>query len=177
MGLNLSWLAAHGISQDEFLVRAKLRPTEQLDDANEGRFSFAAFPNEWTILVANDFDYASSQRLAEVSRGCRVVGCQIHEGILASIAHCYDDTRLAWEMVHDSSEGEHHLATRGSLTPELSHIRDALFAKQKAPQQGKMRVDYVFDIPVDCAAALCGYWHDRWQYDWGRPIFYLALPM
>jgi hypothetical protein len=31
-------------------------------------------------------------------------------------------------------------------------------------------VDYIFDIPVELANALCGYRHDQ-RLDWGNPKF------
>jgi hypothetical protein len=27
--------------------------------------------------------------------------------------------------------------------------------------------DYTFDIPVEVAAAVCKYRHDRWKFEWG----------
>jgi len=31
--------------------------------------------------------------------------------------------------------------------------------------------DYTFDIPVEVAAAVCKYRHDRWKFEWGKPQF------
>jgi hypothetical protein len=31
--------------------------------------------------------------------------------------------------------------------------------------------DYTFDIPVEVAAAVCKYRHDRWKIEWGKPQF------
>jgi hypothetical protein len=38
--------------------------------------------------------------------------------------------------------------------------------------------DYTFDIPVEVAAAVCKYRHDRWKFEWGNPQFtrlYVAI--
>ena len=42
---------------------------------------------------------------------------------------------------------------------------------QKALARVKADVDFVFDVPVQLAAELCGYQHDRWKFDWGEPVF------
>jgi hypothetical protein len=31
--------------------------------------------------------------------------------------------------------------------------------------------DYTFDIPVEVAAAVCKYRHDRWKFEWSKPQF------
>ena len=31
--------------------------------------------------------------------------------------------------------------------------------------------DYAFDIPVEVAATVCKYRHDRWKIEWGKPQF------
>jgi hypothetical protein len=31
--------------------------------------------------------------------------------------------------------------------------------------------NYTFDIPVEVAAAVCKYRHDRWKIEWGKPQF------
>ena len=31
--------------------------------------------------------------------------------------------------------------------------------------------DYTFDIPVEEAAAVCKYRHDRWKFEWGKLQF------
>jgi hypothetical protein len=44
--------------------------------------------------------------------------------------------------------------------------------KQQTTAGGEtLSFDYTFDIPVEVAAAVCKYRHDRWKFEWGKPQF------
>jgi hypothetical protein len=46
--------------------------------------------------------------------------------------------------------------------------------KQQTTAGGEtLSFDYTFDIPVEVAAAVCKYRHDRWKLEWGKPQFTL----
>jgi hypothetical protein len=51
--------------------------------------------------------------------------------------------------------------------------------KQQTMAGGEtLSFDYTFDIPVEVAAAVCKYRHDRWKFEWGNPQFtrlYVAI--
>lgn len=51
--------------------------------------------------------------------------------------------------------------------------------KQQTMAGGEtLSFDYTFDIPVEVAAAVCTYHHDRWKFEWGKPHFtrlYVAI--
>jgi len=51
--------------------------------------------------------------------------------------------------------------------------------KQQTMAGGEtLSFDYTFDIPVEVAAAVCKYRHDRWKFEWGKPQFtrlYVAI--
>jgi len=44
--------------------------------------------------------------------------------------------------------------------------------KQQTTAGGEtLSFDYTFDIPVDVAAGVCKYRHDRWKFEWSKPQF------
>ena len=61
-----------------------------------------------------------------------------------------------------------HLETSGDLPPEFGGVRDAALQKQRAQEERRgpreLRVDYVFDVPLDIAAMLTGFRYGvRWN--------------
>jgi hypothetical protein len=51
-------------------------------------------------------------------------------------------------------------------------VHSALDAKAANDGGGETPTfDYTFDIPVEVAAAVCKYRHDRWKIEWGKPQF------
>jgi hypothetical protein len=199
VGFSISWTAFKGLQKADVLTRTGFRDTAILDEANESPFSIAELPTGWTVLFSNDFDYGSAEHLTAPSNGVTVVACQVEEHVGFSAAHCYEDSRELWSVWHDSQHGIRDLSTRGALPPEFAAIRDRLSARQdqgegmwaRKPdpsdpfivmlQQAGTKIvlgedrwmptDFIFDVPVELAASLTGYRHDRAKFDWGQPRF------
>jgi hypothetical protein len=176
MGFSISWIGFRGISKAEVLSRTSLRDTGVLDDALESPFSIAEFPDGWIILHSNDFNYASPEKVARLSSGCRVIACLIEEHVMFSAAACFEDANNVWSIVHDSERGIYALETTGYLPAEFAAARDQLSKEQDDNGGDKSDVDFIFDVPLDTAAAICGYKHDIWTGDSGDPSFYGCRP-
>jgi hypothetical protein len=159
MGFKVSWIGFDGIGKTEVLQSAGLQDTGEPDEATEAPFSGAEIPGGWFILFANDFDFVSRKRLARLSFDCRIVACQVHEGVMVSAAYGYERGNRVWEIAHDGQRGTNDLSVVGSPPPSFESIRRRLTQEQEA-EAGD--VDYIFDIPVEVAAAICNYRHDRW---------------
>lgn len=160
MSFKVSWIGFDGKAKADVLQSAGLRDTGEPDEATEAPFSGAEMPGAWFILFANDFDFVSRKRLAQLSIDCHLVACQVHEGVMVSAAYGYERGNRVWELVHDGQRGRDHLSVFGSLPPSFDEIRRRLTQQQEAEAGGD--VDYTFDIPVEAAAAVCNYRHDRW---------------
>ena len=171
MGFKISWIAFHGIGRNQVLDRMGLRDTGEADRENESPLSGAEIPDGWFIVFSNDVEFISPKRLASLSRDCRVVACQVHEGVMFSRAFFYERGVSSCEITHDSDKGIYDLSISGSPPPEFGPVRDRLMREQEQDGGENADVDHVFDIPVETAAAICGYRHDRWKYDWGEPQF------
>lgn len=177
MGFRISWVGFEGVDQAACLSFVGMTDTGHADEANEAPFSMATLPTGWTILFSNDFEFASEQKLAELSKCGRVVGCSIHEGIMYSSAASYLKGRRLWFVDHDSSQSIIDLTLDGTLPAEFDAIRARLVSEQEASGGEQSDTDYIFDIPVELAAHCTGYRHDRWQFDWGEPEFSQVVPV
>ena len=171
MGFRVSWIAFEGLGRQSCLDLVGMVDTGELDDACEAPFSMAVLPTGWGILFSNDFTYASDDRLSRFSGRCRIVGCQIEETIMYCRAAAYENGKLTWSAAHDSNEGLLHLETSGALPKEFEEIQRRLLEEQEQGGGESSDTDYVFDIPIESAAALTGYRHDKWKFDWGEPAF------
>jgi hypothetical protein len=169
VGFKISWIAFADTGKSGALQAVGLHDTGEPDEFNETPFSGAEFPGGWFVLVANDFGFVSPQRLAQVSVDCRVVAGQVHEGIMVSAAYGYERGSRVWELVHNRQQGTDDLSVSGSPPPSFQSIRQRLTQEHAAKRGGS--VDYIFGIPVEVAAAVCGYWHYRPTYEWGMPQF------
>jgi hypothetical protein len=94
-----------------------------------------------------------------------------HEGVMFSAAYGYDRGNARWSVVHNAQEGISDLSVSGAPPTELERIRERLSKQQSDAGGDAADVDYIFDIPVELAATVCGYRHDQWKFDWGEPRF------
>lgn len=171
MGFRISWVGFEDLDRRSCLNLIGMTDTGEPDEATEAPFSMATLPTGWTILFANDFDYASDKRLAQLSGRCRVVGCQVQETVMYCRAAGYNQGKLVWSATHDSSKGLLHLETVGTLPGQFAEIERQLRAEQEENGGEDADTDYIFDIPTATTAALTGYKHDVAIFDWGEPAF------
>jgi hypothetical protein len=171
LGYRISWYAFHGLTKPEVLELLEGVDTGVPDEANEAPFSFAELPNGWFILFSNDFGLLSEELLAMLSARGLVVGCQVHENLMISLACAYERGAFQWMLTHNSDQGRRDLGVYGSPPPEFAEIRDRLMKEQEDDGGDRSIVDFYFDIPVETARSLSGYRYDRGKYDWGEPVF------
>src|SRR5262249_44979116 len=171
MGYNISWIGFKGLSKDEVLRLLGATDTGGIDEANEAPFSGAEIPGGWFILFSNDFDFVSEQALASLSSNCNVVACQVSETVMVSIAYPYSHGTQHGAILHNAQKGIRNLVVSGSLPSAFEKIRERLTLEQDAQGGERPDVDYFFDIPVETAEAVCGFRHDRWNFEWGEPKF------
>ena len=172
MGFSISWIGFHGITKSDVLLRTTLRDSGVVDEGLEAPFSIAEFPSGWIILLSKDFNYASPARVTRLSSGCRVIACLIEEHVMFSAAAFFEHGHNLWSIVHDFERGFYDLETIGSLPVEFVAVRDQPTKEQNENCGGDSDVDFIFDVPLDTAAAICGYKHDMWPIESGDASFY-----
>jgi hypothetical protein len=171
MGYSISWIAFQDKGKDDVLPLIGLIDTGEADEANESPVSAATLPTGWYVVFFNDYFFPTPERLAKFSVGCVVIACQVEEHMMASASFFYKNGCHVWTVTHESERGRYDLSVDGDLPDLFPDLRDGLLKQQDDAGGGKADVDFVFDVPVQLAAKLCGYQHDRWKFDWGEPVF------
>jgi hypothetical protein len=169
VGFKISWIGFDGKGKTCALEMVGLKDTGEPDEFNETPFSGAEIPGGWFILFSNDFGFVSRERLGQLSIDCRIIACQVHEGIMFSAAYGYERGSRVWELAHFAQQGIDDLSVFGSPPPSFEPVRHRLTRRQEETAGGG--VDYIFDIPVETAAAICKYRYGRSKFEWGAPQF------
>jgi hypothetical protein len=165
VGFKISWVGFHGKGKTTVLEMVGLKDTEEPDEVNEAPFSGSDIPGGWFILFSNDFQFVSREHLAQLSVDCRIIGCQVHEGIMFSAAYGYERGKRVWELRYHAQQSIDDLSVFGSPPSSFELIRQGLTRRQKA------RPGDIFDIPVEVAATICKYRCGQVQFEWGRSQF------
>lgn len=173
MGFAITLLAVEHLSAGDVLGRVGLEDTGEPDEYNEEEYSWATLPTGWTILFSNHLDFASEQRLLDLSRGGRALACLVEEHVMVSTFAEARDGKIVFGSAHISEEGVDHLVTVGT-PPEDFDVRKA---KAAALQDNDQEVDYFFEIAVELFEERTGYRHDLGDFDWGTPHFVKAQPI
>jgi hypothetical protein len=172
MGFAISWVAFQSIDKNQVLPRLGLEDTREPEQPGDSPFSGAALPNDWYLVYCEHFLFVTPERLARLSSGCAVVACQVEEHAMYSASFGYKHGRQVWSLEHDAARGERDLQVFGEPPGIFADIRDDLLKNQDDADAANKRVDYIFDIPVQLATAVCAYRHDRSRLDWGEPKFF-----
>jgi hypothetical protein len=173
MGYSISWLAVQGLSKEQTLEAIQLRDTGKPDEANDSPQSGAAFPGDWYVVFLNKFDHplVSAENLSRLSHNCIVIAGQIEEHVMYSSCCEYRAGSQNWSVSHDAQKDIFNLETDGQLPDHFSGIKAEMLKQQIAEGGQNAEVDFIFDVPVMVGEKACGYRHDRWNYDWGEPVF------
>lgn len=170
LGYSISWIGVQA-PLAEALEIMNFKDTRQVDEANEAPFSAAYLPTGWTIIWANDIEYASPSNVTHASRFARAIGCLIEENVMVSVCRSAKDGDSPWAVWHDAEKGIYDIQTSGEFPVEFEAIAANHCARQEAEGGENSSVDYCFDAPLELAAQWTGYRHDRYKFDWGEPRF------
>ncbi len=89
---------------------------------------------------------------------------------MVSEARAYRNGEAVWQVSHDCEKGLNDLTVIGELSPPAEAVRARLMREQDKAGGEKADVDHVFEIPIEIAAAVCGFRHDALPVD-GEPVF------
>jgi hypothetical protein len=179
MGFNISWLAFPASSRDVTLRALGLHVAGEAKAWPETLVSGVCLPNDGYLVFLNScfHPFATPEALASASTSCHIVGCQVAEHIMVSAAFSWRNGVRLWSVTHESDKGVWNLEVDGAPPPKLSSLRAAAGTAQKKERKfpflplPRWEVDYFFRIPIDLAASVVGYEHDRVQYSWGKPAY------
>ena len=176
MGFNMSWVFVDGINEGALYDALDLAATGVTPDEHDLGTSYvplagAALKSGWCAVFAQ---YAlvmdatvgtNPARLMRLPARSRCITCVVLEHAMVSHASLWQEGRYVWQVRHDSSQGRGHLEVRGDLPSAFGDFRSTAMDKQRAEdarrKSGEWGVDYFFDVPLDTAATITGYRHDR----------------
>ena len=160
MSWTISWLAVQGAQRSEVFDHLGLIETgaEAFPGDQTASFCFREFPNDWLVSVANDLDWASSERLVELSEFGLALACQFEDQVemTSSLAAAQDGQEL-WCVFHNSVKSVFKLDVKGEPPAVFSGLRDAAFEAQRREGGEDSQVDFVHDVALDLGKAICGF--------------------
>ena len=157
MGAAVLWLAFRGIGRSAVLERLNLQPATEPDPEISG----GALPEGWYLVRSrHGLCHMDDKIMNKACSDCLAVSCYLETHVMVSGAAGWENGRRIWSVVHDCEQGIDHLEIEGELPAPSHAILDRLTAKQKAAGE-RPRVDYIFDIPIEVAAAVTGFHFDR----------------
>jgi hypothetical protein len=163
MGFAISWVAVKGKAPDTVREELSLTSTDEVTDlAFHPPVSAASLPTGWYVIAANSTDHKLTRNnvVSKLSNGCEVVAVVVEEHVMWASAVGWRHREKLWEVMHYAERGMFDLETTGTVPEAFERIRDSAFAQQRAENEERAEVDYVFDVPVDLAEEITGFRHD-----------------
>ncbi len=163
MGFSISWVGFRAIETPAVLRQLDLHITApaEMDDAP---LLFAEMPSGWSIIFANDVEWASPDRMASLSVGREIIGVIVEEHTDIWAVFGYRDNHLQWTVVRQD----------GMATPPGLQVSGTIPDVAKpclTPEwQAKLQPFDRQREPLDVAQAVTGFIHDR-PLSWGIPAF------
>jgi hypothetical protein len=160
MGVMCSWVAIQGAAKDEILEALKLAETgaEVLPGERRALFCCREFRGEWLVIFSEDFEWATPELTAELSRFGLAMGCKYEDKVaMTSAIWAMRDGAEAWSLFHDTTKSIYRLDVAGEPPIELAAIRERYVAEQDADGGEEAGVDHIGEIPPDLSKALCGF--------------------
>lgn len=155
MGFSHSFIATRGVPKAQLLEQLGLAETEHVGDIDVALSGFGVgkLPGGWLIVAGNDFDFPAKAPLAALSEAGEVVCGALEEHVMVSEAAAFAGGAEVWRVSHDCERGQEDLTVTGRPPAALTKLLDAALAELRA----KDDADYVFDVPTQLAASVCGF--------------------
>lgn len=162
----MSWIFVEGVDQGALYDALDLVSTGSAPDyrdlgTNRVPLAGAGLKSGWCAVFAK---YAlvmdatmgtDPPRVTRLPAKSRCVTCVVLEHRMVSYSNLWESGRLIWQIRYGGSK---RLDACGDLPPEFSAFRDIAVDKERVEGAGG---EYIFDVPLDTAATITGYRHDR----------------
>lgn len=154
MGWMCSWVGVRAPQAGVLEALDFVRTGEPAQPGSRGaRFSVAEIPDGWTIVFSEDFEWVGRIDAAALSALGDVLGCKFEDKVdMATAAFLVRGGREIWRVEHEN-DLDRLVVVTGEPPPLFETLRDALWRKQEADDG----VDYLHDLPLDLAKAICGF--------------------
>lgn len=160
MSIKTGWTCVRGLEKAAVLETLGLDEAEETGAWIEFDLCGGELPGGWIVVVGPYGELPPRADLEALSTKGEVLTCEIHEGVMCSMAQGFREGRLIWSVEHDVQSKGHglsHLAAEGEPPPAFEEIKARLLAKQEAEGGEEAGVDYVFEAPAELVYGLCGF--------------------
>lgn len=154
--MKTTWIGAQGASEAEVLDALSL---ERSPDAAPCRWADAeyvmrTFPGGWVVVATWDgLELDEDVRRVAAANPGLTVGCHGNTIVMVSEVMALDAGKPLWSALHDPDNQQEDLQIAGAPPAVLQD----LLTKARAEQATADEVDFVYDVPIDVAAALTGF--------------------
>lgn len=177
VGYRISWIAIRAKSADPILGYLRLRRTEEREVIPDSPYSAISLPSGWELVYTNEpLMFIDKGLLEHVSAEHDIVACYVNETVMFSLAVECRNAEMVWGVRHDASQGIDDIVTEGKVPKQYDEIWRRLEA-DRAARRGGQRIDFMFDLPVELAATITGFQHDRIPAEWGAAPFVVLKPI
>ena len=162
MGFSMSWVAVETAGENALFAQLGLEATgETSADGPEFDLCGARLPG-WYLLVADHSDALVDEHLLKaLSAHGRVIAAMVEEHVMFSSAEEWRKGERVWGAIHLPDAGLYHIGVEGVLPEAYAAIHQRQFAEQEKDGGPDAGVDHIIDIPLELAAAITGFRHDR----------------
>lgn len=162
MGFSLSWVAVEASGEKALFAHLGLEATgENSEDGPEFELNGARLSG-WYLLVADHTDALVDEQLLKTLSGSgRVIAAMVEEHVMFCSAEEWRNGERVWGAIHVPDAGLYHIGVEGELPEAYAAIHQRQFAEQEQDGGQKAGVDHIIDIPLELAAAITGFRHDR----------------
>ncbi len=123
-----SWIGFKDVARDDIPQALEMESTDIATEPYSGLAGLCLneFPNGWTIVFSQDFEWASGERVRDLSRLGLVLGCQFEDKVEMTSTACAVDRGVElWWVHHDNTKsicrlgvsGRHRRSWRPSMPP------------------------------------------------------------
>lgn len=166
--MKASWVAVENGDKATILETLGLLEVGKIDHELEAYCCCATLPSGWFVIHANDAWFASEQLVSELSANTYAIACQMSETVMFSGVWGWRNGERVWSVEHDPEKQLDDVEVVGTAPEVLGSIRDRLVGEQK----GNDQTDFIFEIPIELAVAMCGY---KPPYFGDRPNLVLSM--
>jgi len=167
MGWMCSWIAVRSGDKSALLKQLDMVETGELvtPGCDQSAMSVHQTEDGWTIIFSEDFGWADSKQLLELSQLGMAIGVQFEDKVaMETSIHAADAGKILWSVARNAEEDQ-PLEVSGTPPGEFTAIRQK-FERNQAEDDS---IEWLSEIPLELARTISGYRVDE------DPIEFVAL--
>ncbi|MGZ3273579.1 MAG: hypothetical protein ACXU82_16400 [Caulobacteraceae bacterium] len=156
MSITLHWVAVKGGNRQDILGTFGLEDIGETTEEIDQVAVYGESPEGWSILAMKSAPRNMDGVMASITASGQGLYGFMSDIVMFSEVRSYTDGLKTWAVVHDPTKGKgSSTIVQGEPPAQFEDIKRELDAQQAEP--GNEQVDYLFDLPRELSASICGY--------------------